>query len=253
MNDDSLILYYYEDGLDDAERARVATALARDPALAERYRALCHSLERFAEPPAVQAPAAAVARWHRSIDRAAGMESGATRGSNPGRNRRWHFPSFAWGALAAVIVLGIAVRLWFGNTEAPLTSAPQEEMIADDGSPALRAVPVSFSRGLAVHLRDSRQDLLRLAEDGDADRRDLLRDIVRQNRQFERAALDNNAEDVARVLRAFEPILLQLANEDLSEEDAAALKSKLLFELNVMLTKMSAGESQDAQTIQSTI
>ena len=58
MNDETLILYYYEDGLDEAGRARVAAELARDPALAERYRALCRSLEHLREPPDVEVPAA---------------------------------------------------------------------------------------------------------------------------------------------------------------------------------------------------
>lgn len=245
MNDDTLILYYYDDGLGEEERAAVAAALASDPAVAERYRALRRSLERFDEPPRAEAPPHAVARWHRSIERAAGAETGAARHGS----RKWHFPSFAWGALAAAIVLAVAVRVWLGDGAAPVAPQPMEELVADDSRPALRAVPVSFSRGLEVHLRDSRQDLLRIAADGNGNRQSLLRDIIRQNRQFERAARDSDAEDLARVLRAFEPILVRLAAEDVSEEEAAALKAKLVFELNVMLTKLSARESQDAQTI----
>jgi len=90
---------------------------------------------------------------------------------------------------------------------------------------------------------------MRLPAGEAADRRMLIGDIVRQNRLFERAARDNNAEDLARVLRAFEPILQRLAREDLSAEDAAALKAKLTFELNVMLTKISANESDDHESI----
>ena len=244
MNDDTLILYYYEDGLTADEREAVAAAMAGDAALAERYRDLCRALERFDEPPGVRAPAHAVARWHRSIERAAAAGPGAGRSG-----KGWHLPSFAWGALAAAVVLALAVRLWFPEESPPISPAPQEELVAGESPPVPGAVPVSFSRGLAVHLRDSRRDLIRLAEGGNGERRLLLRDIIRQNRQFQRAALDNNAEDLARVLRAFEPILVRLADENVSEEDAAMLESKLVFELNVMLTKMSAGESHDARTI----
>ena len=245
MNDDTLILYYYDDGLAADERAAVAAALESDPALQERYRALCRSLESLDGSSTAEAPAHMTARWHRVIDRAAAAE----RGRNPSSGRSWHFPSFAWGALAAALVLAVGIRLWFTDATPPTIPLPQEEMVARDPPSRPAAVPVAFSRGLKVHLNESRQELMRLPSDENADRQALLRDIMRQNRQFERAALDNNAEDVARVLRAFEPILLRLANEDISAEHAAALRAKLVFELNVMLTKIAAAESQDTQSI----
>lgn len=245
MNDDTLILYYYDDGLEADERAAVEAALASDEALRERYRALCRSLECLADSSTLEAPAHVTARWHRAIDRAADLE----RKRSPSTGMSWHLPSFAWGALLAVLVLAVGVRLWFMDNPPSTMALPQEEMVADGRSSRPAAMPVAFSRGLKVHLSESRRDLMRLPSDRNADRRVLLRDIMRQNRQFERAALDNNAEDVARVLRAFEPILLRLANEDISAEDAAALRAKLVFELNVMLTKIAATESQDTQSI----
>lgn len=245
MNDDTLILYYYDDGLQPGERAEVEAALERDPALRERYRILCRSLERIDEPPTVAAPAQMTARWHRTIDRAAAADSRR----HPSTGSGWHLPSFAWGALAAALVLAVSVRLWFTDSTPSADALPHEETIAGSPPSGPAVVPVAFSRGLKVHLRESQQELLRLPSGENAERELLLRDIMRQNRQFERAALDNNAEDVARVLRAFEPILQRLASQDTSAEDAAALKAKLVFELNVMLTKISAGESQDTQSI----
>jgi hypothetical protein len=53
---------------------------------------------------------------------------------------------------------------------------------------------------------------------------------------------------VARVLRAFEPILLQLAATDIAPEDAEALRAKLAFELNVMLTKLASQSSNETHT-----
>ena len=38
ISDDELLLYYYRDGLDPTERARVATSLAKDPELAQPRR-----------------------------------------------------------------------------------------------------------------------------------------------------------------------------------------------------------------------
>jgi hypothetical protein len=247
MNDDTLILYYYGDGLSDDERAAVEAALENDASLRERYRALRQSLDRFNEPPAGHAPAHMVVRWHRSIERAAAGEGV----KNASTGRAGHFPSFAWGALAAALVAGIAIALYFGDRATPVPSIvdSRDGVVIDDRSHGQVTAPVSFSRGLQVHLRESRQDIMRLAANGNGNRTMLVMDIIRQNRLFERAAQEHDAEDLARVLRAFEPVLLRLANEDISTQDAAALRAKLTFELNVILTKMEQSESDDTESI----
>lgn len=250
MNDDDLILYYYNDGLDDAERAAIEAALDDDPTLAARYRELRLSLERFDEMPAIRPPEQAVARWHRSIERAAAAE----RAARP-TGRAWHLPSFAWGAVAAALIGAVAIGIYLDDRvppARPIAGTTPETQI--DSRPLNvteipAAMPASFSRGVQVHLRDSRQGIIRLAADPDADRTLLVMDILRQNRLFEQAARDNGSEDIARVLRAFEPVLLRLASEDVSDEDAAALKAKLAFELNVMLTKMERRESDGTESI----
>ena len=246
MNDNDLILYYYDDGLDEIERAAIATALENDAELAERYRELRRSLERFDERPVIRPPAEAVARWHRSLEHAAASE----RAARP-NIRAWHLPSFAWGALAAALVGAVAIGIYLedrGPSATPVADTAPEIPIHDQ-PPMTAAVPASFSRGVQVHLRESRQGIIRLAADPNADRSLLVTDILRQNRLFEQAARDNGSDDIARVLRAFEPVLLRLASEDVSDEDAAALKAKLAFELNVMLTKMEQGESHGSKSI----
>ena len=65
---------------------------------------------------------------------------------------------------------------------------------------------------------------------------------------FEMAAEQHNSPKLARVLRAFEPILLQLAANDIAPEDAEALRAQLAFELNVMLTKLATESSDDSET-----
>ena len=73
--------------------------------------------------------------------------------------------------------------------------------------------------------------------------------LIEQNRLFEQAAEHSNAQNLARVLRAFEPILLRLASEDIAPQDAEALREQLAFELQVMLTKLSGTPSEKAETI----
>ena len=114
---------------------------------------------------------------------------------------------------------------------------------------ALRVVPAAFTRGLQLHLEDSRIELAKLSGDSDEERMMLLLQIIEQNRMFERAAINNNSQNVARVLRAFEPILLRLASDDIAPQDAEALRAQLSFELAVMLTKLSQDTSEQTQTI----
>ena len=64
-----------------------------------------------------------------------------------------------------------------------------------------------------------------------------------------RAAEEHNSNDLARVLRAFEPILLRLAADDISEREAEALQAQLAFELNVMLTKLGRNLSEETGPI----
>jgi DNA-binding FadR family transcriptional regulator len=61
---------------------------------------------------------------------------------------------------------------------------------------------------------------------------------------FERAAEQNDSKDLARVLRAFEPVLMRLAADDITVEDAEALQAQLAFELNVVLTKLRGNVSE---------
>jgi hypothetical protein len=118
------------------------------------------------------------------------------------------------------------------------------QLAASEAQP--RVIPVAFTRGLTVHLRDSRDQLSAAATD--SDRAQLVLQLIEQNRMFENAAEQNNAPQLARVLRAFEPILLRLAATDLAPEDAAALRAQLAFELNVMLTKLARDSSKETHS-----
>ena len=111
------------------------------------------------------------------------------------------------------------------------------------------ATNAKFRRGLQVHLQDAKLELEKSSE-LDADQQAiLLMQIVMQNRAFERAAEANGAPDVARLMRAFEPILLRLAADDVAPEDAESLREQLAFELKAMLTKYQQSPSEDATSI----
>ena len=240
MNDDILTLYFYDDGLSAEERQDVARALQSDAELAERYRRLCDELSALEAPTNEALPPDLAARFHDTIDRAANLERGRAHSSQP----RMHYWSFFWGAaVTAALAVGIGIGVWFGGDSTPDVGQPTEIMAATT------APSDPFVRSLQVHFRDSRAELTDIADISAADRMILVAGLIEQNRLYARAAEQNDADNLARVLRAFEPILVQLAAEDIAPTDAEALRAQLAFELDVMLTKLERETSDESDSI----
>jgi hypothetical protein len=229
MNDEKLILYYYGDGLSDAERQSIAKALQGDSAAAAKYAELCRDLDQLSHADPVEMPAHLRQQLHDSVNRVARPVL-VSRGQP---RRSFGLMSFVWGStVAAALAIGIGIGVFLGgNDTGPDASAND-----------------AFARGMQVYLREARQDIVSMPVSTGADRVRLLMHIVEQNRLFERAAEQNGSHKLARVLRAFEPLLLQLAADDLPPATAASLRSQLSFELNVMLTKLSRKSSNQTHS-----
>ena len=242
ISDDTLTLYFYDDGLTSEEKREVEAALGADSLLAAHYALLCRQFEQWRELDTTPAAEHLHHRWHDSIEEAAQAE--AVRTGKPARS--FHLLSFAWGG-AAMAALALGVGLYFSGNNAV---DPQiQESVASAPRARADAVPVSFTRGLRAHLRESQADLAGLPVENRNDPNQLLIQIIEQNRMFERSAEANNSADVARLLRALEPILLRLASDDIPQEDSVALRGQLAFELNVMLTKLGRTPSNHKRTI----
>lgn len=243
ISEETLTLYYYEDGLGERDRLEIEKALRTDDVLAARYSELCRQLDDWRDVPEIAAPSHTVQRWHDTIDRAAMLER-----QNAGQPRQVNFMSFFLGAaITAALAIGIGIGFWFATPD-PAAVVPDSSMA---GRPPAtdRAVPASFTRGLELHLQESQWEIASLPVDNDADRALLAMQLIEQNRLFQRSATVNNSPELARVLRAFEPVLIRLASDELSPEEAIALREKLAFEMSVMLTKISRGTSKEAETI----
>ncbi len=242
MNDDTLLLYYYDDGLSAQERVDVEAAMAADMSIRARYEELRLQLDGLDTGSDVAAPPHMVQRWHDSIDRAAHREFAPSRKA-PGP---FNAMSFFWGAaVTAALAIGIGIGVIMSGSPVPVQLAPTVAFV-DSGSS--RGIPGAFARGMQVHLRDTQQNIAALSGDSGEDRTLLVMRIIQQNRLFERAAEQNSSAGLARVLRAFEPILLRLAADDIAPEDADALRRQLAFELNVMLTKLERDTSNETHT-----
>ncbi len=184
------------------------------------------------------APTHVVQQWHDVIDEAAALERGREKKPEP----HWHPTSFFWGmAVTAALAIGVGIG-FFVSDDNGYTVPPRVAQIPIQAN----VIPAAFTRGLQVHFRDSRQQISTLDQSTDGTM--LVLQIIEQNRLFEYAAEENNAPKLARVLRAFEPILLRLAASDIAPEDAAALRAQLAFELNVMLTKLASKSSDETHS-----
>ena len=180
----------------------------------------------------IAAPSHMKQRWHDSIDLAVLHE---TRVQNKA-TRSFNFMSFFWGAaVTTALAMGIGIGVFLSG--GPESIEPNEYIVKDRAG--------AFGRVLQVHLRDTQDDIVNMPIDTPEDRTILVLRIIQQNRLFEQAAEHNDADNLARVLRAFEPILLQLAATDIAPEDAAALREQLAFELRIMLTKLERDTSKD--------
>ena len=223
ISDDDLLLYYYRDGLDPTERARIGTALAEQPELARRLHRLVTQLDTVADMPEVPVPPHIRQRWESALDRAA-----------PAKSKRRAFTAFHWQAAAAAVVAVVLLV-----TVQMLLRSPQEQPIAD-AAPAASA----YERGLRWHLVTTERQLAQLDSAQPDERAELIAAIVEQNRMYALAAERANEPQLARVLRAFTPILESLAQEpgDTSASDIAQLN----FELRVMQARLKAESNPSA-------
>lgn len=236
MNDAQLLLYYYDDGLPPEEREAIRTAIERDALVAARYRRLEKDLAALAADRPVPLPEDLRQRLHATVDRAADLE----RGREGRRAPRAHWSSFLLGAgMAAALAAAIGLGLREPGMPVPAGGEPLADAVSEE-TPAGPA----FARAMQVYFRDSSLELQGLPDAGNGERTDLVLQLIAQNRAFARLAVENEAPDLARVLRAFEPILTRLAAEDITAEESEALRAQLAFELNVMLTKLTREASE---------
>jgi hypothetical protein len=230
ISDDDLLLYYYRDGLDATERARIATALAKQPALAQRLHRLVAQLDTAAEMPDVPVPAHLQQRWQAALT---------------ARSRAR--PSFRWQALAATVaLLAILFTVWVSMKPAPEQVARKASPTAPQPTGTLPET-VAYERGLRWHLATTEQRLANLDTAQPDERARLIAAIIEQNRMYALAAERANEPQLARVLRAFTPILEGLTDE--RREASAGDIAQLSFELRVMQARLKA-EADPSSTAQ---
>jgi hypothetical protein len=232
INDDELLLYYYRDGLDTGERARIGAALAEQPELAQRLHKLVSRLDAAAVIPEVPVPSATLKRWQTALEHAASSQT-----ARASRARHSFTPWYAAAAALLVAVIGVTVSIRNPTPQTAQNPAPSE-------SPAEPATTSAYERGLKSHLASTEQQLASLESATPEERMRLIETIVEQNRIYALAAERANEPQLARVLRAFSPVLENLKK---GEGNAEADVAQLAFEFRVMQGRLAAGSASSNQ------
>jgi hypothetical protein len=240
ITDDELLLYHYRDGLDATERARIGAALSEQPELAQRLQALVSRLDAAAAMPEVPVPELTQRRWQVALERAASNDVADTSPA-PRAGRRWNrqLPLMA-AAAAAVVALILVIPKPTVEGPGPADTPP----VADKGDAS------AYERGLKVHLASTERQLAGLDSATPEERVRLIETIIAQNRIYALAAERAGEPQLARVLRAFSPVL-----EDLGQGrgDASASIAQLGFELRVMQGRLSAGADTSSSAPSTTL
>lgn len=239
ISDNDLLLYYYRDGLDAAERARIAAALSEQPELAARLHRLVARLDAAAATPEAPVPEHVQRRWQAALERAARSDASAER-----KPRSRVSPHLHWGiaaAACALVVLVVAVQIGMQSTPERILERPP---VAPTSGATGAGDASAYQRGLRVHLENAEWQLASLESASGDERARLIETLIAQNRLYAVAAERAGEPQLARVLRAFTPILERLADEGGGDsEDEIA---QLTFELQVLQARLTAAPANES-------
>jgi hypothetical protein len=234
ISDDDLLLYHYRE-LDAPDRARIGAALSEQPELAQRLQRLVSRLDAAAATPEVPVPAQVQQRWQAALEAA---QRGETR-TAPAMRQRFVQPQ--WLAAAATLaVVALVVGLREFNEQPPAVTAANPPPAATGSTAAEDAT--AYENGLKFHLASTERQLASLGETSPEERARLVETIISQNRMYALAAERAGEPQLARVLRAFGPVLESAAGGD--DQATADSVAQLSFELRVMQARLGA----DAKT-----
>jgi hypothetical protein len=231
ITDEDLLLNYYRDGLEAGERTRIGAALGEQPELARRLHRLVARLDAAASAPDVPVPAHIEKRWRFALERAAGGNAASpTASPRPSffGHPRWQ----AAAAVIAVVALVFTIQLAMDSPERATREATRSP------ETAAGTENLAFVRGLRWHLASTERELTTLESATPDEKARLIGTIIAQNRLYALAAERAGEPQLARVLRAFAPVLENVARD--GNQPSSSSLAQLNFELRVIQARLNA-------------
>lgn len=233
MTDDELLLFHFSDGLSAERLAQIRITLEGDAVLRDRLAQLRAGLASL-KPADVEVPAAVQRRLQlklQQLNTATRPPVRAPFWQAARQQSPWLLPAFAVGAGALIMWL-------YTQGVTPNT----QNLALEHGAPVSAQVQTMSLPALRAHLLQT-QALLENFDPNDSQERALLAEIITQNQNYAARAQRLGRADLARVLRALEPVLIEV--ENIKEPDArAALINQFEFESKSLQTKMQARASK---------
>jgi hypothetical protein len=239
MTDDELLLFHFSDGLTPERVAQIQIALDGDATLRERLAQLRAHLAALNHAGEDTLPDAVQRRLQLKLQQLHEASRAPARlpfWRTPRAQSPWLLPAFAAGAGA--LVMWLYTQGVTPNTQPLATEhGASEQVVSNPEQAQTMSLPA-----LRAHLLQTRA-LLETFDANNAQERALLSEIIAQNQNYAMRAQRLGRADLARVLRALEPVLV--AVENLKEPDArAALINQFEFEADSLQTKLQARASK---------
>ena len=234
MTDDELLLFHFSDGLPTDRMEQIRIALESDAALRERLMQLRAHLTTLKQTDNEALPAALQRRLQLKLQqlRTASLPPTRTPFWRAARTQSpWLLPTFAAGAGALL--------MWLVTQG---VTPDMQPLASDQGTSVPAQLQTMSLPALRAHLIQT-QTLLASFDPSNAQERALLAEIIVQNQNYAERAQRLGRADLARVLRALEPVLVEV--ESIQEPSArAALIDQFEFEANSLQTKLQARASK---------
>ena len=191
-------------------------------------------LNNLSQPEDVVPPTEAFNAWHETLNNASAKQSHRRLFSG-----RWAKNLGIGLSAATIAAVGVMVGLSMSPPDSPVDARTDLAATSpSDGS--LRA---------AAFVRQTSLDVSALSDVSEEERDRLIEDIIVRNRLYIRAAESNQSSDLARALRAFEPVLRDLANANVGEAAYDRTSEQLKFELGVLQTRFERRPLNNQQQI----
>ncbi|MGB0134878.1 hypothetical protein [Dokdonella sp.] len=257
INDNDLILYHYQDGLDAARMTEIAAALAGSAHWRERYRRLCHVLDAATDEPPLPSDGFEQRLWSGLDQR---IEDARPRAESTGfvDRMRGLFELLRGsrlvlaGGFACALLIALGVGFQFGRVtpSQAIVEAPAE--VSGKGRTMASRVLDGYVSG---HLRATEGLLLTAVNEDDGEfldgNRELAKSLIESNRLYAAAAARAGNARMADFLRQLEPVLLEVANQSAASnvEDKQGLrdylqKSDLLFQVRATESRIDVASKR---------